>query len=93
MPDTERSVIRSWQCGRVGQRVPVCPNPVDVLLTQQPPEELVVLLQVLVLLGDIQTHQGVLTILIALPDHDLEPAPAELVDGGEVLGRAHGIQQ
>ena len=93
VPDAERARERARQRGRVLQPGPVPARPRDVLAAQQEPQELVVLPQVLVLLGDVQAEQRVLQVLVALADHDLQAATAELVDRREVLREPDRVVQ
>ena len=67
-------------------------HPLDVFLADQQFEEFVVLGEILVLLGDVQTEERVLKNLVALADHDLEASPAELIDGSEIFGDSDRVE-
>ncbi len=63
--------------------------PGDILLAQEPPEQCVVLAEVVVLMLEPTAEHREVLVLVALADHDLQASTGELVDGGVVLGDAH----
>lgn len=67
--------------------------PGDILLAQEPPEQCVVLAEVVVLMLEPTAEHREVLVLVALADHDLQASTGELVDGGVVLGDAHRVEQ
>ena len=93
MPDAERAVVRARQGGRVRQRRVEPALPVDVLLAEQPPQQRVVLLEVVVLVGQLEAEQREVLVLVALADDDLEPPAGQHVDRRVVLRHPDGVEQ
>ncbi|CAH0327275.1 hypothetical protein SRABI128_05940 [Microbacterium sp. Bi128] len=78
--------------GGLGQRGAEPPGPRDVFLGPQLAEQGIFLREELPLVRQVQAEQRVLQHLIALADHQFQPAAAELVDRGVVLGDPHRVQ-
>ncbi len=93
VPDADRLLQRPRPGLGLVQGRPEPALPGDLVLPPEPAEQLVALAVAvpLVLGGDVE--QLLLRRPVALPDDQLEPPVGEVVEGGVVLERPHGVEQ